>query len=107
MDHLKEGVGLRGYGQKDPLIEYKKEGFEMFEEMKSRIVETTVESLFRVKAAKQDEQAIERRQRRQMARLSFVGGGEAATPQPVHSEKKVGRNDPCPCGSGLKYKKRH
>jgi preprotein translocase subunit SecA len=107
MDHLKEGVGLRGYGQKDPLIEYKKEGFEMFEEMKSRIVETTVESLFRVKAAKQDEQAIERKQRRQLAQLSFVGGGEAAAPRPVHADKKVGRNDPCPCGSGLKYKKCH
>ncbi|MBS1125367.1 MAG: protein translocase subunit secA, partial [Nitrospirae bacterium] len=55
MDHLKEGVGLRGYGQKDPLIEYKKEGFDMFEEMKGRIVETTVESIFRVKQAKEDD----------------------------------------------------
>ncbi len=110
MDHLKEGVGLRGYGQKDPLIEYKKEGFEMFEEMKGRIVETTVENLFRIKAAaKTEEQAIERRQKRQLAQLSFVGGGEAAAsaPQPVHAVKKVGRNDPCPCGSGLKYKKCH
>jgi preprotein translocase subunit SecA len=107
MDHLKEGVGLRGYGQKDPLIEYKKEGFEMFEEMKQRIIETTVESLFRVKAAKQDDREIERRQRRQMAQLSFVGGGEAASPQPVHAGKKVGRNDPCPCGSGKKFKKCH
>ncbi len=108
MDHLKEGVGLRGYGQKDPLIEYKKEGFEMFEEMKNRIVETTVESLFRVKAAKGEERAIERRQQRQMAQLSFVGAGQAAAaPQPVHATAKVGRNDPCPCGSGLKYKKCH
>jgi preprotein translocase subunit SecA len=107
MDHLKEGVGLRGYGQRDPLIEYKKEGFEMFEEMKGRIVESTVESLFRVKAAKQEDQAIERRQRRQMAQLSFIGSGEAAAPQPVHAGKKVGRNDPCPCGSGKKYKKCH
>jgi len=108
MDHLKEGVGLRGYGQKDPLIEYKKEGFDMFEEMKGRIVETTVESLFRVKQAKEDDRAIERRQQRQMAQLSFVGAGaEAAALQPVHAEKKVGRNDPCPCGSGKKYKKCH
>jgi preprotein translocase subunit SecA len=84
MDHLKEGIGLRGYGQKDPLIEYKKEGFDMFEEMKLRIVETTVESLFRIKAAaKEQSQAIEQKQRRQIA------------------------NDPCPCGSGLKYKKCH
>jgi preprotein translocase subunit SecA len=107
MDHLKEGVGLRGYGQRDPLIEYKKEGFEMFEEMKSRIVETTVESLFRVKAAKHEDQAIERRQKRQMAQLSFIGSGDAAPAQPVHTAKKVGRNDPCPCGSGKKYKKCH
>jgi preprotein translocase subunit SecA len=107
MDHLKEGVGLRGYGQKDPLIEYKKEGFEMFEEMKQRIVEMTVESLFRVKAAKSEDREIERRQKRQMAHLSFVGGGEATSPQPVHAGKKVGRNDPCPCGSGKKFKKCH
>ncbi len=108
MDHLKEGVGLRGYGQKDPLIEYKREGFDMFEEMKQRIVETTVESLFRVKQAKEDDREIERRQKRQMAQLSFVGAGDAAAaPQPVHSGKKAGRNDPCPCGSGKKYKKCH
>jgi preprotein translocase subunit SecA len=109
MDHLKEGIGLRGYGQKDPLIEYKKEGFEMFEEMKLRIVETTVENLFRIKvAAKEQGQEIERRQRRQIANLSFVGAGAAAAaPAPVHAGQKVGRNDPCPCGSGLKYKKCH
>ncbi len=109
MDHLKEGIGLRGYGQKDPLIEYKKEGFEMFEEMKQRIVETTVENLFRIKAAAREQgQAIERRQRRQVANLNFVGAGAAAAaPVTVHAEKKVGRNDPCPCGSGLKYKKCH
>ncbi len=111
MDHLKEGIGLRGYGQKDPLIEYKKEGFEMFEEMKLRIVETTVENLFRIKAAAREQgQEIERRQRRQIANLSFVGAGDAAAaakPAPVHVGQKVGRNDPCPCGSGLKYKKCH
>jgi len=110
MDHLKEGIGLRGYGQKDPLIEYKREGFDMFEEMKLRIVETTVENLFRIKAAaKEQSQEIERRQRRQIANLSFVGAGDAAAQpaQPVHAGQKVGRNDPCPCGSGLKYKKCH
>jgi preprotein translocase subunit SecA len=111
MDHLKEGIGLRGYGQKDPLIEYKKEGFEMFEEMKLRIVETTVENLFRIKiAAREQGQEIERKQRRQIANLSFVGAGDAAAaakPAPVHVGQKVGRNDPCPCGSGLKYKKCH
>ena len=110
MDHRKEGIGLRGYGQKDPLIEYKKEGFDMFEEMKLRIVETTVESLFRIKvAAKEQSQEIERKQRRQVANLRFVGSGDAATAKavPVHVAQKVGRNDPCPCGSGLKYKKCH
>jgi preprotein translocase subunit SecA len=110
MDHLKEGIGLRGYGQKDPLVEYKKEGFEMFEEMKLRIVESTVENLFRIKvAAREQGQEIERRQRRQMANLNFAGSGEAAAAKsaPVHAAQKVGRNDPCPCGSGLKYKKCH
>ncbi|HYA87095.1 MAG TPA: SEC-C metal-binding domain-containing protein, partial [Nitrospirota bacterium] len=111
MDHLKEGIGLRGYGQKDPLIEYKREGFDMFEEMKLRIVESTVENLFRIKAAaKEQGQEIERRQRRQIENLSFVGSGDlavAAKPAPVHAAQKVGRNDPCPCGSGLKYKKCH
>ena len=110
MDHLKEGIGLRGYGQKDPLIEYKREGFDMFEEMKLRIVESTVENLFRIKAAaKEQGQEIERRQRRKIANLSFVGAGDAAArpSQPVHTAQKVGRNDPCPCGSGLKYKKCH
>jgi preprotein translocase subunit SecA len=110
MDHLKEGIGLRGYGQKDPLIEYKKEGFEMFEEMKLRIVETTVENLFRIKAAaKEQGEEIERRQRKRIANLSFAGAGDAAAskPAPVHTERKAGRNDPCPCGSGLKYKKCH
>jgi preprotein translocase subunit SecA len=110
MDHLKEGIGLRGYGQKDPLIEYKREGFDMFEEMKLRIVESTVENLFRIKAAaKEQSQEIERRQRRQLENLSFAGAGDASAKpaQPVHAENKVGRNDPCPCGSGQKYKKCH
>ncbi|MCK9418702.1 MAG: preprotein translocase subunit SecA [Nitrospirae bacterium] len=110
MDHLKEGIGLRGYGQKDPLIEYKREGFDMFEEMKLRIVESTVENLFRIKvAAKEQGEEIERKQKRQVANLSFVGAGDAAAKpaEPVHVGTKVGRNDPCPCGSGKKYKKCH
>jgi len=110
MDHLKEGIGLRGYGQKDPLIEYKKEGFDMFEEMKQRIVESTVENLFRIKvAAKEQSEEIERKQKRQIANLSFIGAGDAAAKhaEPVHVDAKVGRNDPCPCGSGKKYKKCH
>ena len=106
MDHLKEGIGLRGYGQKDPLIEYKREGFDMFEEMKDRIVESTVENLFRVQAVRGQEQEIERKRKRQQSVLNFVGAG-AAAPEPVHVGAKVGRNDPCPCGSGKKYKKCH
>jgi preprotein translocase subunit SecA len=110
MDHLKEGIGLRGYGQMDPLIEYKKEGFNMFEEMKQRIVESTVENLFRIKvAAREQSEEIERKQKRQIANLSFVGAGDAAakSAEPVRVGAKVGRNDPCPCGSGKKYKKCH
>jgi preprotein translocase subunit SecA len=109
MDHLKEGIGLRGYGQKDPLIEYKREGFDMFEEMKLRIVESTVENLFRVKAAKGQEREIERKQQKQQAVLNFIGAGASVSKaaEPVHAGAKVGRNDLCPCGSGLKYKKCH
>jgi len=69
-----------------------------------------VENLFRIKAAaKEQGREIERRQRRKIANLSFVGSGDAAVrpAQPVHAAQKVGRNDPCPCGSGLKYKKCH
>jgi preprotein translocase subunit SecA len=110
MDHVKEGIGLRGYGQVDPLVEYKKDGFAMFEEMKLRIIETTVENLFRIKAAAKDQgEEIEKRQRRKIANLSFVGAGQAAqkAAEPVRVGAKVGRNDPCPCGSGKKYKKCH
>ena len=92
MDHLKEGIGLRGYGQKDPLIEYKKEGFEMFEEMKLRIVETTVENLFRIKAAaKEQGEEIERRQQRQIANLSFAGAGDAAAKPATGACRPEGR----------------
>jgi preprotein translocase subunit SecA len=69
-----------------------------------------VENLFRIKvAAKEQGEEIERKQRRQIANLSFVGAGDAAAAKhaPVHAAQKVGRNDPCPCGSGLKYKKCH
>jgi len=81
----------------------------MFEEMKLRIVESTVENLFRVKAAKGQEREIERKQQKQQAVLNFIGAGATAAKaaEPVHAGAKVGRNDPCPCGSGLKYKKCH
>jgi preprotein translocase subunit SecA len=123
MDHLKEGIGLRGYGQKDPLIEYKREGFEMFEAMVERIKQQTIEHLYRVQVAPAEA-------------LAFAGtreapagvGGDDDLPlraqpgsQPKAAERslrpaaavapikvtgnKIGRNDPCPCGSGRKYKK--
>ena len=105
MDHLKEGIGLRGYGQKDPLIEYKKEGFDMFEEMKLRIVESTVENLFRIRAAaKEQSHEIERKQKRQVANLTFVGAGDAAAaaPQPVHAGAEGGPERSVPLRERIK-----
>ncbi|MBI5407195.1 MAG: preprotein translocase subunit SecA [Nitrospirae bacterium] len=103
MDHLKEGIGLRGYGQKDPLIEYKREGFEMFNDMITRIKSDTVERLFKIQLVKED--AVPQR-RPVMPQSIRLNRGESSAPRPVQkSEKKVGRNDPCPCGSGKKYKK--
>jgi preprotein translocase subunit SecA len=111
MDHLKEGIGLRGYGQKNPLQEYQKEGFDMFEEMAHRIQEDVVQKLFTVEIARESAaQELEVRQTRQQ-RMVLSHGGEnlAAGPAaPVRREgEKVGRNDPCPCGSGKKYKRCH
>jgi len=144
MDHLKEGIGLRGYGQKDPLVEYKKESFLLFQEMMDRIEDEAVRYLFflqpvvnerpllpfeyepepepeeapavepvasRVeRAAAQSSMLdftknIQRKKDREMAELQMVGGGVATARQPVVKGQKIGRNDPCPCGSGKKYKK--
>ena len=103
MDHLKEGIGLRGYAQQDPLVVYKKEGFEMFMDMIERIKEETVRFLFRVQIARPEEVAA--REKAEKDKLVYSHDGEVAR-QPVRrSEKKVGRNQPCPCGSGKKYKK--
>jgi preprotein translocase subunit SecA len=152
MDHLKEGIGLRGYGQHDPLVEYKKESFEIFEAMMQRFQEDTVRYLYLMQilerplepartvppgtadqqpaaaaAATRDgdgngrrpprmvatsaddiEEAFIRRKRRELEQARMAGGGPA-TPvqQVVRGQEKVGRNDPCPCGSGKKYKKCH
>jgi len=131
MDHLKEGIGLRGYGQKDPLIEYKREGFEMFEAMVERIRQQTIEYLYRVQVAPADALPFDGAQGRPVeeARVAPSAGGRdgdilgrpEARSQPRLAErslrptastapikiagKKIGRNDPCPCGSGRKYKK--
>ena len=106
MDHLKEGIGLRGYAQQNPLLIYKKEGFDMFSNMVERIKEDTVSILFRIELAKPEE--MESLERTQQENLVFSGGegGQGTGKAPVkRSETKIGRNSPCPCGSGKKYKK--
>ena len=155
MDHLREGIGLRGYGQHDPLVEYKRESFDMFEAMMERFEEETVRYLYlmqviearamtagrttaaavrpmgtgggvrwagrsRSGAAATDgvaaalaavtsmddmEEAFQRRKRRELEQARMAGAGEMQTVQQVVRGDKVGRNDPCPCGSGKKYKK--
>ena len=110
LDHLKEGIGLRGYGQKDPLVEFKKEAFTLFEDMMDRIDTEAVRFLFLMQPARPEEQAeqIERRQQQQQKNLQFRAGPEQAeAPKPVRVATKIGRNEPCPCGSGKKYKKCH
>jgi preprotein translocase subunit SecA len=105
MDHLKEGIGLRGYAQQNPLLVYKKEGFEMFQETIDRIKMETLGILFRIQLAEPEH--IENLQKPKEQNLTFSGGGDApAAKKPVKREsEKIGRNDPCPCGSGKKYKK--
>ncbi|MBI2081901.1 MAG: SEC-C domain-containing protein, partial [candidate division NC10 bacterium] len=125
MDHLKEGIGLRGYGQKDPLIEYKREAFEMFEAMEGRIREQTVQYVFRIQLAPEGEAApaLAARPAGDGSRLRYgparqpVAAAPRAAPAPAGTRTlratpeapirlgKVGRNDPCPCGSGKKYKR--
>jgi preprotein translocase subunit SecA len=151
LDHLKEGIGLRGYGQKDPLVEFKKEAFILFEDMMTRIDNETIRYLFHVQiqqgepppeqprqprpqsprhlgpstalaaaasaAARAEEspqrlpdfaRTLERKQERQQKDLQYqTGPAQAEAPKPVRAGAKVGRNDPCPCGSGKKYKKCH
>jgi preprotein translocase subunit SecA len=124
IDHLKEGIGLRGYAQKNPLLEYKKEGFELFVDMLAGVREDAVRKLFAVQLAEQ--KAVPTLQHAPGPRMFLVRGGhdapplpplaptppememraEASRPMPARREgQKVGRNDPCPCGSGKKYKK--
>jgi preprotein translocase subunit SecA len=110
MDHLKEGIGLRGYGQRDPLVEYKRESFDMFESLMDRVEDETLRYLFLMKTPEEQEEMIrqyQRRKRREQAEMQMVGGGVAEKPQQVIRREKIGRNDPCPCGSGKKYKKCH
>lgn len=103
MDHLKEGIGLRGYGQRDPLREYQREGFEMFADMIERVKEQTIANLYRLQLAREDDllTAAERPDRP----VFFSHGGDEVAEPKKREGKKVGRNDPCPCGSGKKFKK--
>jgi preprotein translocase subunit SecA len=111
MDHLKEGVGLRGYGQKNPLQEYQKEGFEMFEEMIQRIQEDVVQKLFTVELARESvaqELEIQQSRPQRMVLSHGVENAEPSRSAPIKRQgEKVGRNDPCPCGSGKKFKRCH
>jgi preprotein translocase subunit SecA len=117
LDHLKQGIGLVGYGQKDPLVEYKKQSFDMFQEMLDRIDTSTIRSLFNLQVvAEQPPEAIRQRRPARSTSMTFTGpnqgaaaageeGGKVKTV--VRDQPKVGRNEPCPCGSGKKYKKCH
>jgi preprotein translocase subunit SecA len=157
MDHLKEGIGLRGYAQRDPLVEYKRESFDMFEAMMLKFQEDTVRFLFRMQILGSDGQPVNaapdvrrevpkappvesaaqpltldaeprevtiatrqasttidalekefhRKKQRDLEAASQAGSGEASQPTQRRTGEKVGRNDPCPCGSGKKYKKCH
>ncbi|MBN2317677.1 MAG: preprotein translocase subunit SecA [Acidobacteria bacterium] len=112
LDHLKEGIGLRGYGQRDPLMEYKKESFDMFESLRARMEEETVRFLYLFEPISRAEQDIREKEREEARRkaqrdqnLVFSSGDSAPVKPKKRAAAKVGRNDPCPCGSGKKYKK--
>ena len=105
MDHLKEGIGLRGYAQQDPLRIYKKEGFDMFQALTDRIKEEVVDILFKIQLASPAQ--VEEMKKEEQQDLTFSHSDEGPSmKQPVkRSGEKIKRNDPCPCGSGKKYKK--
>ncbi|HZW35598.1 MAG: preprotein translocase subunit SecA [Deltaproteobacteria bacterium] len=107
MDHLKEGIGLRGYAQKDPLKEYQREGFDMFSDLVYRIKEETLKRLFHVKVQREEEGKAAAPPPVAPRRVNLSRGDISRAGQTTqrHVKKKVGRNDPCPCGSGKKYKK--
>lgn len=109
LDHLKEGIGLRGWGQKTPLIEYKREAFDMFTDMMNQIRIDIVRHVFHLNVEQFDERAMQARRERELEEMNLVSAAsQEADQKPVEREgDKVGRNDPCPCGSGKKYKKCH
>lgn len=117
LDHLKQGIGLVGYGQKDPLVEYKKQSFDLFQEMLDRIDTSTIRSLFNLQIVSGDPpETVRRRAPLRPSPLTFTGPNQGAAPAGeeagktktvVRDQPKVGRNEACPCGSGKKFKKCH
>jgi preprotein translocase subunit SecA len=112
LDRLKEGIGLRGYGQRNPLVEYKRESFDMYQEMHERIRGEVVRYAFQLEPMSEEERqaqlARQRAEAERVQRIAAAAGRDTASAVPatvVRDDKKVGRNDPCPCGSGRKYKK--
>ena len=107
IDHLKEGIGMRAYAQRNPKEEYKREAYALFMEMMGRIRQEVTQKLFRVQLAREEEVAeMEAKQRRERLALTRQSGPQPAVQEPTKREAdKVGRNDACPCGSGKKYKK--
>jgi preprotein translocase subunit SecA len=110
MDHLKEGIGLRGYGQRDPLTEYKKEAFDMFQEMMDHLKDVVLEQLFKVRIGGADlapapAAAPAAALQPGWREIHGTNGGAAPSEPRMLAGAKVGRNAPCPCGSGKKYKK--
>jgi preprotein translocase subunit SecA len=96
MDQFRRGITLRALGQRDPVVEYKMEGFDMFDEMVANIREDTVSMLFHIKV----QSRVEQQEQKEIK----TNAGEDGPPKPAQKEKTVGRNAPCPCGSGKKYK---
>ena len=111
MDYLRHGIGLQGYGQRDPLVEYKRESYRMFHEMTNMMNQRVARTIFKIRIAKETaEQELQRMA--PLARPVQLSApakemGEAAPTPVVTDTKEVGRNEPCPCGSGKKYKKCH
>jgi preprotein translocase subunit SecA len=105
MDYIKEGIGLRGYGQKDPKREYKREGFELFQDMLFRIKENTLRALSRLQLQVVKEEEFKHEEQPKQLNYSASAAGAPEKKPFKRPDPKVGRNDPCPCGSGKKHKK--
>lgn len=105
IDHLKEGIGLRGYAQRNPLVEYRKEAFGLFADMSQRITTEVLTRLFKIQIRREDENAIKMESHQNLVYSKKAESSEDSKQQPIQKGKKIGRNDPCPCGSGKKHKK--